>query len=36
MDTQSGVSWIGFANTTLEAAIRPAFDACYAEFFPVL
>jgi len=34
MDTRSPVSWIGFANTTLEAAIRPAFEVCYAKFFP--
>jgi len=33
MDTQSPVSWIGFANETLEAAIRPSFEACYAAFF---
>ncbi|MBW2419070.1 MAG: inositol monophosphatase [Deltaproteobacteria bacterium] len=33
MDTDSPVSWIGFANETLEAAIRPAFAACYGEFF---
>jgi fructose-1,6-bisphosphatase/inositol monophosphatase family enzyme len=33
MDTRSPVSWIGFANETLEAAIRPSFEACYAEFF---
>jgi len=34
LDTTTPVAWIGFANAELEAHVRPALDACLAEFFP--
>ena len=33
LDTTTPVAWVGFANASLEAHVRPALDAALDEFF---